>query len=79
MTEESTETRETTDIGEKLTYQSPYFEVMSLAVITLAGTGTGGDVSGKFGDAFENGGSRGEGDYDDDPLDDPWSSRGGGG
>lgn len=59
----------------KLAYARPEFDVVSLTVITLAGTGSGTDGSNKVSDDFET-----PDNYDEDPLEDnPWGSRGGGG
>lgn len=77
MIEQSTEPKELAGGDEKPAYQRPEFDVVSLALITLAGSGTGDDPSGKAGGDFETGNPDDE--YDEDPMGDPWGSRSGGG
>ena len=78
MIEESTERNELAGGDEKAAYQRPEFDVVSLALITLGGTGTGDDPSSKGASDVEPIPESGE-SYDEDPLGDPWGSRGGGG
>ena len=78
MIEESTERNELAGGDEKAAYQRPEFDVVSLALITLAGTGTGDDGGGKdSGDFVQS--EESDDEYDEDPMGDPWGSRGGGG
>ena len=77
MIEESTERNELAGRDEKAAYQRPEFDVVSLALITLQGSGTGDDGGGKDSGDLETGNSDDE--YDEDPMGDPWGSRGGGG
>ncbi|TVS20131.1 MAG: hypothetical protein EA424_05535 [Planctomycetaceae bacterium] len=62
----------------KVPYEIPEFSVVALSVITLGGTPGEGDAGKDEGADIVQGGSSDD-EYDEDPMGDPWGSRGGGG
>lgn len=79
MTEELIDRHESAETDDKASYEKPAFSVVDLALITLAGSPGVGDSknenTGEVNEFIDD-----DDDYDeDDPMGDPWGSRGGGG